>query len=62
MSLQKNGKFKMHFDYTNWFDTEYSFSDQMIIWKYKYLDEKPQDMKLQQVIEKYLAEYPSNPI
>lgn len=52
----------MHFDYTNWFDTEYSFSDQMIIWKYKYLDEKPQDMKLQQVIEKYLAEYPSNPI
>ncbi|MBC1779015.1 immunity protein YezG family protein [Listeria booriae] len=62
MSLQKNGKFKMHFDYTNWFDTEYSFSDQMIIWKYKYLDEKPQDQKLQQIIDKYLLEYPKNPI
>ncbi|MBC2035445.1 antitoxin YezG family protein [Listeria booriae] len=62
MSLQKNGKFKMHFDYTNWFDTEYSFSDQMIIWKYKYLNEKPQDQKLQQIIDKYLLEYPENPI
>ncbi|EUJ32211.1 antitoxin YezG family protein [Listeria cornellensis] len=62
MSLQKSGKFKMHFDYTNWFDTEYSFSDQMIIWKYKYLNEKPQDQKLQQFVEKHLLEYPENPI
>ncbi|AIS61320.1 immunity protein YezG family protein [Listeria ivanovii] len=62
MSLEKTGRFKMHYDYTNWFDTEYSFSDQMIIWKYKYLNEKPEDRNLQKKIDKYLEEFPSNPI
>ncbi|MBC1458177.1 immunity protein YezG family protein [Listeria newyorkensis] len=62
MSLQNTGEFKIHFDYTDWFETEYGFGDQMIIWKYKYLDEKPKDEKLQRVIDKYLFEYPKNPI
>lgn len=62
MSLENTGKFKMHYDYTNWFETDYSFSDQMIIWKYKYLNEKPQDKKLQKIIDRYLVEYPDKPI
>src|SRR5699024_1543470 len=43
ISLESSGEFKLHYDYTNWFDTEYSFSDQMIIWKNKYLGEIPTD-------------------
>lgn len=62
MSLEKTGKFKLHYDYTNWLKTGYSFSDQMIIWKYKYLNEKPQDKELQKIINRYLIEYPDNPI
>ncbi len=62
MSLDTTGKFKMHYDYTNWFKTNYDFTDQMVIWKYKYLNEKPQDEELQKVVNKYLEEYPNNPI
>ncbi len=62
MSLEHSGKFNMHFDYTNWFDTEYSFSDQMIIWKYKYLGELPIDENDKVLIKKYDSEFLNNPI
>ncbi|MBC1417824.1 immunity protein YezG family protein [Listeria fleischmannii] len=62
MSLESTGKFKIHYDYTNWLETDYSFNNQMVIWKYKYLNEKPQNEELQKVINKYLVEYPNNPI
>ncbi|KAB2441006.1 antitoxin YezG family protein [Bacillus luti] len=62
MSLEHSGKFNMHFDYTNWFDTEYSFSDQMIIWKHKYLGEVPIDENDKALIIKYDNEFPNNPI
>ncbi|WP_090997693.1 immunity protein YezG family protein [Bacillus sp. 491mf] len=62
MSLESSGKFKMHYDYTNWFDTEYSFSDQMIIWKNKYLGEVPNDESYKMLIDKYYSEFPHNPI
>ncbi|EEK78168.1 TIGR01741 family protein [Bacillus cereus] len=62
MSLEHSGKFNMHFDYTNWFDTEYSFSDQMIIWKHKYLGEVPIDENDKELINKYDNEFPNNPI
>ncbi|OZQ57964.1 antitoxin YezG family protein [Paenibacillus taichungensis] len=62
LSLERTGKLKVHFDYTNWFDTNYSFSDQLIIWKYKYLNETPQDTALQNLINRYSKEFPDNPI
>lgn len=62
MSLENSGEFKIHFDYTSWLDTEYSFSDQMIIWKNKYLGEVPSDKNNKILIEKYFSEYPDNPI
>lgn len=62
MSLESSGDFKIHYDYTNWFDTEYSFSDQMIIWKNKYLGEVPNDENYKALIEKYYIEFPNNPI
>ena len=62
MSLEHSGEFNMHFDYTNWFDTEYSFSDQMIIWKHKYLGEVPIDENDKELIHKYENEFPNNPI
>ncbi|MEZ2718194.1 antitoxin YezG family protein [Niallia circulans] len=62
MSLESSGKFKLHYDYTNWFDTEYSFSDQMIIWKNKYLGEVPNDENYKKLIDKYYSEFPNNPI
>ena len=62
MSLNSRGKFTLHYDYTNWFDTEYSFSDQMIIWKYKYLGNEPDDSESKDLIGRYLDEYPNNPI
>lgn len=62
MSLESSGKFNLHYDYTNWFDTEYSFSDQMIIWKNKYLGEVPNDENYKALIEKYYIEFPNNPI
>lgn len=62
MSLESSGKFKLHYDYTNWFDTEYSFSDQMIIWKNKYLCEVPNDENYKKLIDKYYSEFPNNPI
>ena len=62
MSLESSGKFKMHYDYTNWFDTEYSFSDQMIIWKNKYLGEVPNDENYKVLIDKYYSEFLDNPI
>ena len=43
LTLERTGKLNVHYDYTNWFETEYSFSDQMIIWKNKYLGEVPKD-------------------
>lgn len=62
MSLEHSGEFNMHFDYTNWFDIEYSFSDQMIIWKHKYLGEVPIDENDKELIHKYDNEFPNNPI
>lgn len=62
LTLERTGKLKVHFDYTKWFDTEYSFSDQFIIWKYKYLNEIPQDIVLQNLITRYSEEFPDNPI
>lgn len=62
MSLESSGTFKLHYDYTNWFDTEYSFSDQMIIWKNKYLGEVPNDENNKALIDKYYSEFPNNPI
>ncbi|WP_044338669.1 antitoxin YezG family protein [Rossellomorea aquimaris] len=62
MSLESSGKFKLHYDYTNWFDTDYSFSDQMIIWKNKYLGEIPTDENYKGLIDKYHNEFPNNPI
>lgn len=62
MSLESSGTFKLHYDYTNWFDTEYSFSDQMIIWKNKYLGEVPNDENIKALIDKYYSEFPNNPI
>ena len=62
MSLESNGEFKLRYDYTNWFDTEYSFSDQMIIWKNKYLGEVPNDENSKALIDKYYSEFPNNPI
>ncbi|KGX87154.1 hypothetical protein N781_15845 [Pontibacillus halophilus JSM 076056 = DSM 19796] len=60
--LERTGKLKVHFDYTNWFDTEYSYSDQMIIWKNKYLGEIPTDENYKALIDKYHNEFPNNPI
>jgi len=62
LSLDRTGKLKVHFDYTNWFETNYSFSDQLIIWKYKYLNDTPQDTALQNLINRYSEEFPDNPI
>lgn len=62
MSLENTGKFKIHYDYTNWFDTDYSFNDQLVIWKYKYLGIVPDDPKKKELIERYLKEFPDNPI
>ncbi|AFS78663.1 hypothetical protein Curi_c16560 [Gottschalkia acidurici 9a] len=50
--LDRTGKLKVHFDYTNLLDSDYSFSDQLIIWKYKYLNERPQEAALQNLIKK----------
>lgn len=62
MSLERTGKLRVHFDYTDWFNTDYSYSDQVVIWKHKYLSEMPEDSRLRTLIEKYLEEYPDNPI
>ncbi|MCM2603435.1 antitoxin YezG family protein [Rossellomorea marisflavi] len=62
MSLESSGKFKLHYDYTNWFDTDYGFSDQMMIWKNKYLGEVPSDGEYQALIDKYHSEFPDDPI
>lgn len=62
LSLERSGKLTVNFDYTDWFKTDYSFSDQLIIWKFKYLGEEPKDLSLQKLIKKYLEEYPENPI
>ena len=60
--LEITGKLKVYFDYTNWFDTNYSFNDQLTIWEYKYLNEIPEDTKLKELLKKYIEEYPDNPI
>lgn len=60
--IEKIGKLKVHFDYTNWFDTNYSFNDQLTIWEYKYLNEIPEDTKLKELLKKYIEEYPNDPI
>lgn len=62
ISLERNGKFTVHFDYTDWFNTDYSFNDQLDIWEFKYLGKEPTDPKKKQLIEKYLEEFPDNPI
>lgn len=60
--LNDQGDFKINYDYTNWFETEYSFNDQLVIWKYKYLNIMPKDEDEQNTIERYLIEYPTNPV
>ncbi|CAG9614814.1 putative antitoxin YezG [Bacillus rhizoplanae] len=62
LSLDSNGKLKVHYDYTNWFDTDYSFDDQLVIWEYKYLGNEPDDSESKDLIGRYLDEYPNNPI
>lgn len=62
MSLESSGKFTVHYDYTDWFETDYSFGDQKVIWKYKYLGTEPSDPEKQKVIERYFEEYPNDPI
>lgn len=62
LSFEHTGKLKVHFDYTNWFETSYNFNNQMVIWKYKYLHEVPTIEKHKEIIDKYLMEYPDNPI
>lgn len=62
LSLEDNGEFKIHYDYTNWFDTNYSFDDQLIIWEHKYLENEPDDAESKELIERYKNEYPDNPI
>ncbi|KZE50996.1 antitoxin YezG family protein [Rossellomorea marisflavi] len=62
MSLESNGKLKLHYDYTNWFDTDYGFGDQMMIWKNKYLGEVPSDGEYKALIDKYHSEFPNDPI
>ncbi|MCC5803895.1 antitoxin YezG family protein [Rossellomorea vietnamensis] len=61
LELERTGKLNVHFDYTNWFDTQYSFSDQMIIWRNKYLGEVPSQND-RELIEKYHNEFPNDPI
>ncbi|WP_414811622.1 immunity protein YezG family protein, partial [Rossellomorea marisflavi] len=48
--------------YTNWFDTNYTFVDQLVILEYKYLGNEPDDVESKELIERYLNEYPDNPI
>ncbi|KMK95090.1 antitoxin YezG family protein [Rossellomorea marisflavi] len=62
MTLESSGKFKMHYDYTNWFNTDYLFSDQMMIWKNKYLGEVPSDGEYKALIDQYHSEFPDDPI
>ncbi|MDQ0927833.1 uncharacterized protein (TIGR01741 family) [Bacillus atrophaeus] len=62
LSLERTGKLNISFDYTDWFSTDYSFSDQHIIWKHKYLGDEPADASLRKIVEKYQADYPENPI
>lgn len=62
LNLERTGKLTIHYDYTNWFNTEYSFSDQMIIWENKYLGEIPKDENYKALIDKYHSEFPKNPI
>lgn len=62
LSLDNSGKLNLNFDYTDWYNTNYSFSDQLMIWKYKYLKMMPTDESGQLLINRYLAEHPSNPI
>lgn len=51
LSLERSGKLTVNFDYTDWFKTDYSFSDQLIIWKFKFLREEPKDSSLQKLIK-----------
>ncbi|WP_413372755.1 immunity protein YezG family protein [Paenibacillus taichungensis] len=62
LSLDSTGKFNINFDYTNWYKTDYGFSDQLKIWKYKYLNIMPNDERGQFLINRYLEDYPNNPI
>jgi len=62
MSLERNGKLNIHYDYTDWFKTDYSFNDLLDIWEYKYLGNEPANQKKQALIERYFEEYPENPI
>lgn len=62
LALDSKGSLKVHFDYTNWFNTNYSFDDQLIIWEYKYLEEELDGNENKDLINRYLDEYPNNPI
>lgn len=62
MSLERSGKLNVHFDYTDWFKTDYGFTDQLVIWKYKYLGIKSDNERHHKIIDKYLSEFPDNPI
>ncbi|WP_347320721.1 antitoxin YezG family protein [Rossellomorea sp. RS05] len=56
LSLERSGKFKWHYDYTNWFDIDYGFGDQMMIWKNKYLGEVSSDGEYKALIDRLPGE------
>ncbi|MEK4579281.1 immunity protein YezG family protein [Bacillus sp. FSL R12-0074] len=60
LSLDSDGKLKVHYDYTNWFNTDYIFNGQLVIWEYKYLGTELDNSKSKDLIAKYLDEYPNN--
>lgn len=62
LKLESEGQINVHFEYTNWFDKEYSFSEQMIIWKNKYLGEVPDDENNRALIDKYNSEFRNDSI
>ncbi|EIT83670.1 cytoplasmic protein [Fictibacillus macauensis ZFHKF-1] len=62
MSVERSGKFKLHYDYTNWDVTEYDPSARLMLWEYKYLEVVPTDEDDKEVLDQYIQEYPHNPI
>ncbi|EIT83672.1 hypothetical protein A374_19170 [Fictibacillus macauensis ZFHKF-1] len=62
MIVERSGKFKLHYDYTNWDATDYDPSARLMLWEYKYLGAAPTDEDDKEIVEQYLKEYPHNPI
>jgi len=62
MGLDREGKLSISFDYTDWFNTDYDFNEQLTLWEFKYLNNIPEDEESKELIKRYLDEYPHNPI